>query len=227
MMTGDGAADYAQAARAFARRAGLDDEASDVFAVRHAGYRRGVPSVPPTYHRIGEGSEIDIGGRKWRVIIGEGHAPELAALYCAETGVLIAGDQILPKISPNISVPPHEPDGDPLARYLRSLDKFRDALPPDTLVLPSHNLPFRGVYARIDQLAAHHEARCAETIVACERPHSAADLLPVMFRRQLDRHQTAFALGEALAHLHYVANQGEIECMTGPDGVARFLKKAA
>ena len=92
MMTGDGAADYAQAARAFAQRAGLDEEASDVFAVRHAGYRRGVPSVPPTYHRIGEGSEIDIGGRKWRVIIGEGHAPELAALYCAETGVLIAGD---------------------------------------------------------------------------------------------------------------------------------------
>jgi glyoxylase-like metal-dependent hydrolase (beta-lactamase superfamily II) len=124
-------------------------------------------------------------------------------------------------------VPPHEPEGDPLARYLRSLGKFRDALPPDTLVLPSHNLPFRGVYTRIDQLAAHHEARCVETIAACERPHSAADLLPVMFRRQLDRHQTAFALGEALAHLHYVANQGEIECMTGPDGVARFLKKAA
>jgi len=227
MMTGDGAADYAQAARAFARRAGLDEEASDVFAVRHAGYRRGVPSVPPTYHRIGEGSEIDIGGRKWRVIIGEGHAPELAALYCAETGVLIAGDQILPKISPNISVPPHEPEGDPLARYLRSLGKFRDALPPDTLVLPSHNLPFRGVHRRIDQLAAHHHARCAETITACERPHSAADLLPIMFRRQLDRHQTAFALGEALAHLHYVANQGEIECVTGPDGVARFLRKAA
>ena len=227
MMTGDGVADYTRAARGFARRAGLDEAASDVFAVRHAGYRRGVPSVPPCYHRIGEGTEIEIGGRQWRVIIGEGHAPELAALYCAETGVLIAGDQILPKISPNISVPPHEPEGDPLARYLRSLGKFREALPPDTLVLPSHNLPFRGVYARIDQLAAHHEARCAETIAACERPHSAADLLPVMFRRQLDRHQTAFALGEALAHLHYVANQGEIECMTGPDGVARFLKKAA
>ena len=116
MMTGDGAADYAQAARAFARRAGLDAADSDIFAVRHSGYRRGVPSVPPTYHRIGDGTEIEIGGREWRVIVGEGHAPELAALYCAETGVLIAGDQILPKISPNISVPPHEPEGDPLAR---------------------------------------------------------------------------------------------------------------
>src|SRR5262249_44827591 len=115
----------------------------------------------------------------------------------------------------------------PLAGFLRSLGKFRETLPPDTLVLPSHNLPFRGVYARIDQLAAHHEARCAETIVACERPHSAADLLPVMVRRQLDRHQTAFALGEALAHLHYLANHGELQRVTDPDGVARFLRKAA
>jgi len=186
-----------------------------------------VPSVPPCYHRIGDGTEIEIGGRQWRVIVGEGHAPELAALYCAETGVLIAGDQILPKISPNISVPPHEPDGDPLARYLRSLDQFRDALPPDTLVLPSHNLPFRGVRIRIDELAAHHHARCAEVIAACERPHSAAELLPIMFRRQLDQHQTAFALGEALAHLHYLAAQGEIERATAEDGVNRFLRTAA
>jgi glyoxylase-like metal-dependent hydrolase (beta-lactamase superfamily II) len=227
MMTGDGAADYAQAARAFARRAGLDAADSDIFAVRHSGYRRGVPSVPPTYHRIGDGTEIEIGGRAWRVIVGEGHAPELAALYCAETGVLIAGDQILPKISPNISVPPHEPDGDPLARYLRSLDKSREALPPETLVLPSHNLPFRGVHTRIDQLAAHHHARCADVIAACERPHSAADLLPVMFRRQLDRHQTAFALGEALAHLHYLAGHGELQRAIDQDGVNRFLRKAA
>src|SRR5947207_1492004 len=129
-----------------------------------------------------------LGGRQWRVIIGEGHAPELACPYCAETGTLIAGDQILPKISPNISVPPHEPDGDPLARYLRSLDKLRGALPPDTLVLPSHNLPFRGVHIRIDELAAHHRERCAEVITACERPHRAAELLPIMIRRPLGPH---------------------------------------
>ena len=148
-------------------------------------------------------------------------------LYCAETGVLIAGDQVLPRISPNISVPPHEPEGDPLARYLASLGKLRNALPPDILVLPSHNLPFRGLYPRIDELAAHHHARCAEVIAACARPHSAAELLPIMFRRRLDSHQTAFALGEALAHLHYLIAQGEIERARGDDGVDRFLRRAA
>jgi glyoxylase-like metal-dependent hydrolase (beta-lactamase superfamily II) len=229
MMTGKGAAaDFAGAARRFARRAGLSADDSELFAERHAGYREGVPSVPPTHVRLVDGMDVTIGGRVWRVIVGEGHAPELACLYCAELGVLIAGDQILPRISPNISVPPHEPDADPLALYLRSLARLRRALPPDALVLPSHNLPFFGLHTRIDELAAHHRERCAEVIAACSRPTSAADLLPVLFRRPLDRHQTAFALGEALAHLHYLVGAGEIErTAAGEDGVDRFLRKAA
>src|SRR5665213_3200634 len=204
----------------------LDDEASTVFAERHGNYRRGVPSVPQTYRRIGDGSVIEIGGREWRVIIGEGHAPEHACLYCAEARALIAGDQVLPRISPNISVQTHEPEGDPLARYLASLKKLRAALPPDILVLPSHNLPFYGVHERIDELAAHHAARCDEVIAACARPSSAADLLPVLFRRQLDRHQMGFALGEALAHLHYLETQGALSRHRDADGIDRFLAAA-
>jgi glyoxylase-like metal-dependent hydrolase (beta-lactamase superfamily II) len=227
MMSRDGNEDSARLRHDFAHRAGLDVEEAAIFAERQGGYRRGVPSVPPSYHRIGEGSVIEIGGRDWRVIIGEGHAPEHACLYCAEAGVLIAGDQILPRISPNISVQAHEPAGDPLARYLASLKKLRKALPPDLLVLPSHNLPFRGVHTRIDELAAHHHARCAEVIAACQRPHSAAELMPILFKRRLDRHQTGFALGEALAHVHYLIGQGEIARATGDDGVDRFLRKAA
>jgi glyoxylase-like metal-dependent hydrolase (beta-lactamase superfamily II) len=211
--------------RNFALRAGLDHEASTVFADRSGGYRRGVPAVPPAYHRIGEGTVIEIGGCNWRVIVGEGHAPEHACLFCAETGVLIAGDQILPRISPNISVQTQEPDGDPLARYLASLKKLRSALPSDILVLPSHNLPFYGVHERIDELAAHHGVRCDEVIAACARPTSAAELLPVLFRRQLDRHQMGFALGEALAHLHYLEGRGALARQVGDDGVNRFEAK--
>jgi glyoxylase-like metal-dependent hydrolase (beta-lactamase superfamily II) len=226
MMAQDVGEASAAARRGFARRAGLDDEASTVFGERQGNYRLGVPAVPPTYRRIGEGSVIEIDGRKWRVMIGEGHAPEHACLFCAETGVLIAGDQILPRISPNISVQTYEPDGDPLARYLVSLKKLRAALPPDILVLPSHNLPFYGVHERIDELTAHHGARCDDVIAACVRPTSAADLLPVLFRRQLDRHQLGFALGEALAHLHYLKGQGALTRNTGGDGIDRFLAAA-
>ncbi len=203
-------------------RAGLDEELSTIFAERQGNYRRGCPAVPPVYQRIGDGSVIEIGGREWRVIIGEGHAPEHACLFCAETGVLIAGDQILPRISPNISVQTYEPEGDPLARYLASLKKLRAALPPNILVLPSHNLPFYGVHERIDELAAHHAARCDEVIAACDRPTSAADLLPVLFRRQLDRHQMGFALGEALAHLHYLEGRHAVSRERDGDSVNRF-----
>jgi glyoxylase-like metal-dependent hydrolase (beta-lactamase superfamily II) len=219
--------DAARQRRDFALRAGLSDEDSGLFAERQGNYRRGVPSVPASYHRIGEGSVVEIGGGAWRVLIGEGHAPEHACLFCEEAGVLIAGDQILPRISPNISVQAYEPDGDPLARYLASLKKLRAQLPPDILVLPSHNLPFRGVYQRIDELAAHHAERCAEVLAACYRPMSAADMVPILWRRQLDRHQIGFALGEALAHLHYLAGEGEIERTTDANGVHRFLRKAA
>lgn len=225
VMSGN-AVDFAPLRRAFADRAGLGREAGELFGERENSYRRGVPSVPASFHRLADGMAVEIGGRQWRVVVGEGHAPELACLYCAETGVLIAGDQVLPKISPNISVQAHEPDGDPLARFLASLVKLRGTIPPETLVLPSHNLPFFGLHARLDALAAHHLERCEEVVGACESPKSAIQLVPVLFRRNLDRHQTAFALGEALAHLHYLMYQGAVERELGRDGVNRFVRSA-
>jgi len=144
VMTGSGD-DSRGLRRDFARRAGFDEAASELFAEHHQGYRRGVPWVPSSFRRLADGLVVEIGGREWRVIIGEGHSPELACLYCAETGVLISGDQVLPKISPNVSVQAHEPDSDPLSRFLRSLDMLRCAVPPGTLVLPSHSLPFFGL----------------------------------------------------------------------------------
>jgi len=216
--------DFAASRREFARRAGLDAASSELFGEHGKGYLRGVPSVPSSFERLADGMTVAIGGREWRVIVGEGHAPELACLYCAEAGVLISGDQVLPRISPNVSVQAHEPDGDPLARYLVSLAKLRAAVPPETLVLPSHNLPFVGLHARIDALAAHHQARCEEILAACATARSAVDLLPLLFRRPLDRHQTAFALGEALAHLHYLMVRGALDRVLGFDGVYRFIR---
>ncbi|MBV9860492.1 MAG: MBL fold metallo-hydrolase [Alphaproteobacteria bacterium] len=224
MLTGEREGGLAPLRADFARRAGLDPAASALFAQHHEGYRRGVPAVPASFHRLSDGMAVTIGGREWRVVIGEGHAPELACLYCPETGVLISGDQILPKISPNVSVQAHEPDGNPLGLFLRSLDKIRDAVPAETLVLPSHNLPFYGLHFRIDQLASHHAARCDEIVAGCERPHSAAELVPLLFRRPLDSHQMVFALGEALAHLNYLAAAGELVSERGDDGVERFRR---
>ncbi|MFC5510693.1 MBL fold metallo-hydrolase [Massilia jejuensis] len=180
-----------------------------------------VPAVPASYTRLQDAQRIPIGTAEWRVITGFGHSPEHAALYSQALNVLISGDMVLPRISTNVSVFAVEPEGNPLQHYLDSLDKFA-GLPEDVLVLPSHGKPFRGLHTRIDQLRAHHVARLAEVEQACREPVSAMDIVPIMFRRKLDAHQLSFALGEALAHLHKLWNDGMLKRVTGVDGIIRF-----
>ncbi len=180
-----------------------------------------VPSVPESYVRVQDQQLVAVGDHHWRVITGFGHAPEHASLYCAELNVLISGDMVLPRISTNVSVFAVEPEANSLTLYLDSLAKFAD-LPEDVLVLPSHGKPFRGLHTRIAQLRQHHVERLAEVLAACQEWQSAADIVPLMFKRALDAHQLSFALGEALAHLHKLWHDGIVRRETGADGIIRF-----
>jgi glyoxylase-like metal-dependent hydrolase (beta-lactamase superfamily II) len=180
-----------------------------------------VPAVPSMYRRMQDGQRFRIGRHEWRVITGFGHAPEHASLYCADLKLLISGDMVLPRISTNVSVFAIEPEANPVQQYLDSLETYRD-LPDDTLVLPSHGKPFRGLHTRIGQLLDHHRERLAEVVTACATPQSAADIVPVMFRRPLDAHQLTFAMGEALAHLHKLWFDGVLRRNVGSDGIIRF-----
>ncbi|WP_426192344.1 MBL fold metallo-hydrolase [Massilia sp. DWR3-1-1] len=184
-----------------------------------------VPAVPLAYTRLQHDQQLTIGAHEWRVIGGAGHSPEHASLYCAALKVLISGDMVLPRISTNVSVFAVEPEGNPLQLYLDALGNFAD-LPDDTLVLPSHGRPFRGLHTRIAQLRAHHAARLDEVVAACATPHSAMDIVPLMFHRPLDAHQLSFALGEALAHLHKLWAQGIVLRQRGDDGIIRFVVAA-
>lgn len=172
-------------------------------------YRRGVSEPPPVFHRLAVGDRLTLAGSEWQVLIGEGHAPEQVTLYAAERRILIAADQILPKISPVVGVWPSQPDADPLSDFARSLRQYRQ-LPADCLVLPSHGSPYVGLHTRLDQLHLHHEERLAATLQACATPVTAATVLRHLFPRDLDAHQTGFALGETLAHLNRLMAQGEI-----------------
>ncbi len=184
-----------------------------------------VPKVPEHFLRLEEDRPVHINGRAWQVITGTGHSPEHAALYCSTLGILISGDMVLPRISTNTSVFAIEPEADAVGHYLASLEKFLP-LPADTLVLPSHGKPFRGLHQRIAQLQAHHAERLDEVRVACATPQSAADIVPLMFKRELDMHQLTFAMGEALAHLHRLWYAGELQRHEGADGVLRFVRIA-
>ncbi len=205
----------------FERHGLVDASLREKMSERRNYYPSLVPAVPLAYQRMQDGDQIAIGPHSWRVITGFGHSPEHAALYCAALNVLISGDMVLPRISTNVSVFAIEPEGNPLQQYLDSLGKFKD-LPADTLVLPSHGRPFRGLHTRIAQLREHHCARLAEVMQACRVPQSAVDIVPMMFRRPLDAHTLTFALGEALAHLHKLWRDGLLCRVIGVDGIIRF-----
>lgn len=203
------------------RRAALPEEVVERQRRRGNAYRRGVSEPPGRYSRLVAGQEVRLAGSRWEVLIGEGHAPEQVTLYCAERRLLIAADQILPRISPVVGVWSTEPAANPLADYLRSLEPYR-RLPEDCRVLPSHGTPFVGLHKRLDQLVGHHEERLALTRAACAEPVNAHDVLLRLFHRELDAHQMGFALGETLAHLNYLVEQGTVERWLAPDGVLLY-----
>ena len=209
--------------QAFFARHGWSDpnDMRDVKA--RMGYYTGmVPQIPQTFHRLMDGQHITVGGQRWRCMAGFGHSPEHMALYCEHSGVLISGDMVLPQISTNVSVYAQEPEGNALQQFLTSLATFND-LPQDTLVLPSHGRPFRGLHTRIAQLQAHHQDRLSDLLAACQaRPLSAHDSLPILFKRALNFHQATFAMGEAIAHLHLLWHDGQVRRQLGADGVYRF-----
>ena len=205
------------------RRHGLDETRCAALAGRGNAYRRGVPALPTSYRRLIHGDRLTIGGREWRVITGYGHSPEHVSLHCEAAGLLISGDMLLPRISTNVSVYAATPGDDPLGRFLNSIRDFTE-LPEASLVLPSHGSPFRNIGLRVDQLAQHHAARCAELLAACTEPRSAGEVLTTLFPRELDTHQVMFAMGEAIAHLNHLEHRREVKSFCGDDGVVRFVK---
>jgi glyoxylase-like metal-dependent hydrolase (beta-lactamase superfamily II) len=210
------------AARFFALHGLTDPAALDQVRQRSGYYASMVPQVPDRFRRLMDGQTLEIGGRRWHCIVGYGHAPEHIALHCPALDLLVSGDMVLPRISTNVSVIDIEPEANPLPLYLQSIARL-GVLPASTLVLPSHGKPFRGLHERIAQLQLHHEERYAEVLQACAaEPQSAATILPVLFKRPLDLHQTTFAMGESIAHLNLLWLDGRLNRRI-ESGVHRFV----
>lgn len=206
---------------AFRRRAGVTGPALDAYAAeRPFNFADMVDPIPLGYRAVGEGDRIRIGGRDWTARLGEGHAPAQVTLW-SEDGLMLAGDQVIAGISPNVGVYPTEPQADPLAGWLESCRRFRALTETgaDPLVLPGHKLPFRGLGARLDHLIENHEHALARIEAAlAEAPATAAGLFHAIYRREIRPHETGLALVEAVAHLNHLAVLGRIAAHEGPEG---------
>ncbi|HYA73409.1 MAG TPA: MBL fold metallo-hydrolase [Roseiarcus sp.] len=204
---------------------GVDEATVRSLTTLGHGYLRMISPLPSTYRRLIAGDVLNIGGRTFTVLSGEGHAPEQIMLHLPDEKLFFAADQVLAHISPNVSVQAMDPFGDPLGLYLRSLARLKTTVPPDTLTLAGHQLPFLGLPARIDELAEHHRHRCQRIAEACREPRPPGDLLGVLFHRKLDFHQMAFAFSEALAHVNYMLAMGELR-WAEPEGSIRRVVTA-
>ena len=193
---------------AFWRAAGWDDAAVDRASQHGWGnFARIVSHLPLGFVRLQDGETRRLGGRDWRVVVGSGHSPEHACLLDAERGIFIAGDQVLPRISSNVSLTVSEPQADPLGEWLASIAKLR-GLPADLLVLPGHGDPFTGLHVRLDQLDAEHAERLDVLAAQLGEPKRAVDCFPYLFRRPIGPEVLGMATGEALAHLRHLEVTG-------------------
>lgn len=204
---------------AFYKASGFSDEALANYQKMFGMFGRHVSPLPQSYRRLYDGQTGPVGDYQWRVLVGRGHSPEHACFLNEELNLFVAGDQVLPTISANVSVYPTEPEANPLKDWIESLAAIKSQIPEDVLVLPAHGRPFRGAHARIDELIDEHLLRLDALLEICARPCRAFDVFPALYRARITDGNLMFAIGEAVAHLNYLLAEGKLVVERDGDGV--------
>lgn len=210
----------------FYRRCGWTEEALDGYRARFGGFGKYMHALPDAFRRIVHGERFAIGAHEWRVVVGRGHSPEHACLVCDALCVMISGDQVLPRISSNVSVHPTEPDADPLGEWLATLAELRATLPDSLLVLPAHGEPFRGLHARLDRLSGGHARGLQRLKRSLSEPRRVVDVFGALFARPIHARSELLGLatGESMAHLNHLLQRGEVAVEPHADGVLRYRR---
>jgi len=206
----------------FYRAAGVGEESIKHYVDIFGGFGRHIYSLPDNYRRLQDRETISINDRYWQVVTGHGHSPEHVCLYCPALKLLISGDQVISRISSNVSVWPTEPEGDPLADWLASCIKLTDCLPADLLVLPAHQEPFYGLHTRLSQLLEGHRKGLDRLYQLVESPKTVVECFPALFKRKIDDRILPLAVGEATAHLNWLIGRGMVTKSRDGEGIDRY-----
>ena len=207
----------------FYRAAGWESPELELYKARFGEFGKMIYSLPDSFHRVSHNDEFLIGDHWWQAVIGRGHSPEHLCLYSPQLRLLISGDQVLPKITSNVSVFPTEPDADPLSDWLESLASLSAAVPDDVLVLPAHNEPFFGLHRRTEQLIQGHETSLQRLLDVLREPKNARDVFSLLFRRPVQREMLQMATGESVAHLNCLVRRGLVTRSMDDAGIAWYV----
>lgn len=215
--------DFSWTSRQHLQHSGYSESQIETAREHFGGFGPYITPMPTSYRRMEDGDSLLINGGHWRIVVGRGHSPEHACLYNEALNILISGDQVIPRITSNVSVMGGEPEANPLKDWLNSHEHFLGVLPADALVLPAHNAPFYGLHERLRFLIEHHKEHLLALEEAClQETPTAMDLLPVLFKRELDESQVGLALGECIAHLNYLHQRGQVERIEDEQGRYRY-----
>lgn len=219
MMVLDEQPTYLEETLAFYRRSGMDPA---IFEKRRNerpfNYADCVAPLPLGYLRLLDGEVVQIGGRSWDVRMGQGHAPEHATFWSRDDSLVLGGDQLLPKISPNLGVYATEPEADPVGDWLTSCTRLTPFAREDHLVLPGHKLPFTGLPHRLSQLIGGIEAGLERLMDWLVEPRVAGACFPPLYRRAIGPGEYGLALVEAVGHLNHLHQTGKVRRWVGPEG---------
>ncbi|MBT4519682.1 MAG: MBL fold metallo-hydrolase [Halieaceae bacterium] len=224
-MAGDTGRPAPDVAIRFYIAAGYNDQQLDKYRQKFGRFGKAISPLPDSFRRLLDGETIRVNDRYWQVVMGSGHSPEHVALYCPALKLLISGDQVLPKITPNVSVFPTEPHSDPLKEWLRSNARIRDKLPDDVLVLPAHEAPFYGLHIRLTQLIEAHERDLDKLFEHLVEPRRAIDCFPALFKREITDDVLGMATGETLAHLNCLLGRRRVRVERDEQGVDWYRQK--
>ena len=194
---------------AYWRGAGVDEaEIARRMGERPFNFADVVDPLPLGFTRVAEGDEIEIGGRRWRVRVGHGHAPEHATFWSLDDDLVIGGDQLLPGISANLGVYATEPDADPVGEWMTSCRALSAFAEDRHFVLPGHKLPFTGLPLRLTQMIDNHVGALGRLERHLTTPHTAMQCFVPIFKREITGSQAGMALVEAVGHLNHLLRTG-------------------
>ncbi|MFN4100292.1 MAG: MBL fold metallo-hydrolase [Pararhodobacter sp.] len=196
---------------AYWRGAGVEEaEIERRMADRPFNFRDVVDPMPLGYTRIAEGQEFRMGGRRWIVRCGSGHAPEHATFWSLDDDLVIGGDQLLPGISANLGVYATEPGADPVAEWIESCERLGTFSEDRHFVLPGHKLPFTGLPLRLRQMVENHLGALERLHRHLNEPRTAAQCFMPLFKREIEGPAAGMALVEAVAHLNHLLHKGRV-----------------
>ncbi|MCG8317502.1 MAG: MBL fold metallo-hydrolase [Pseudomonadales bacterium] len=200
----------------------IDKESRDA-VLADSTYGELVWEVPSAFHRIEDGESLKIGDFEWQAITTRGHAPEHLSLYCEALDLYISGDQVLPEITSNVSISSTQATANPLKDWFTAHDIVAHRVPDSVLVLPAHQLPFKGLHRRLQAVVDHHKERLEQIESLSLAPIDAQSISRKLFKRELDNFQNFLAVGEVMAHLNWLVAEGRMQVKV-ENGINQFLK---